>query len=132
LKCLSLKQPYADLLAKGKKTIELRNWNTRFRGEFLVHASRNLDLKACTFYNVDVHKVAKGGIIGKAYLYDVKKYGSVEGLLEDRDKHLLVNPESKSADRRCYGFLVRDAVRFEKFIPYSGKLGFFDVIDICV
>ena len=39
-KCLSLKQPYADLLVAGKKTIELRTWNTKFRGEFLVHASK--------------------------------------------------------------------------------------------
>ena len=40
MKCLSLKQPFADLLALGKKTIELRKWNTKFRGEFLFHASK--------------------------------------------------------------------------------------------
>jgi ASCH domain-containing protein len=28
MKCLSLKQPYAELLVSGKKTIELKNWNT--------------------------------------------------------------------------------------------------------
>jgi hypothetical protein len=39
MKCLSLKQPYAELLISGKKTIELRKWNTSFRGKFLVHAS---------------------------------------------------------------------------------------------
>ena len=38
MKCLSLKQPYAELLVSGKKTIELRIWNTKFRGEFLMHA----------------------------------------------------------------------------------------------
>ena len=41
-KCLSLKQPYADLVVSGKKTIELRTWNTKFRGEFLVHASKKV------------------------------------------------------------------------------------------
>ena len=40
MKCSSLKQPYADLLASGKETIELRNWNTKFRGKFLIHASK--------------------------------------------------------------------------------------------
>jgi len=39
----SLKQPYAELLVSRKKTIELRNWNTSFRGKFLVHASKNVD-----------------------------------------------------------------------------------------
>ena len=42
MKCLSLKQPFAELLASGKKTIELRKWNTRFRGRFLIHACRIL------------------------------------------------------------------------------------------
>ena len=28
-----------------------------------------------------------------------------------------------------YGFLIKDAVKFDKTIPYLGKLGFFDVCD---
>ncbi|MEK6867048.1 MAG: ASCH domain-containing protein, partial [Thermoproteota archaeon] len=27
MKCLSVSQPFADLIISGKKTIELRNWN---------------------------------------------------------------------------------------------------------
>ena len=49
MKCLSLKQPFAELLATGKKTVELRNWNTNFRGEFIIHASRSIDDKACSY-----------------------------------------------------------------------------------
>jgi len=36
MKALSLKQPFAELILQGKKTIELRKWNTKFRGEFLI------------------------------------------------------------------------------------------------
>ena len=43
MKCLSLKQRYAELLVSGKKTIKLRNWNTKFRGIFSIHASKNVD-----------------------------------------------------------------------------------------
>lgn len=39
MKTLSLKQPFAELILSGKKKIELRKWNTSFRGEFLIHAS---------------------------------------------------------------------------------------------
>jgi hypothetical protein len=28
-----------DLLLSGEKAIELRKWNTKFRGKFLIHAS---------------------------------------------------------------------------------------------
>ncbi|MDH3854192.1 MAG: ASCH domain-containing protein, partial [Nitrosopumilus sp.] len=27
MKCLSISQPFADLVISGKKNIELRNWN---------------------------------------------------------------------------------------------------------
>ena len=40
MKALSLKQPFAELIVSGKKNIELRKWNTKFRGEFLIHASK--------------------------------------------------------------------------------------------
>ena len=51
-KCLSLRQPYAELIVSGRKTIELRKWNTRFRGEFLVHASKAIDKEACKLHGI--------------------------------------------------------------------------------
>ena len=36
MKCLSLKQPFAELLAIGEKIVELRKWNTKFRANFLI------------------------------------------------------------------------------------------------
>jgi len=53
-KCLSLRQPYAELIVSGRKTIELRKWNTRFRGEFLVHASKAIDKEACKLHGINV------------------------------------------------------------------------------
>ena len=73
-KCLSLKQPYAELLVSGKKTIELRSWDTKFRGEFLVHASKKIDKEACERNKIDPESFTTGAIIGKAILYDVKYY----------------------------------------------------------
>ena len=39
MKALSLKQPWASLLAHGKKTIELRSWSTTHRGMLAICAS---------------------------------------------------------------------------------------------
>lgn len=36
---LSIKQPWAELIASGRKTIELRSWSTSYRGPILVVAS---------------------------------------------------------------------------------------------
>ena len=40
MKTLSIKQPWAELILQGRKKIELRKWNTNFRGEFLIHTSK--------------------------------------------------------------------------------------------
>lgn len=43
MRALSLRQPYATLIAIGAKSIETRSWPTRYRGSLLIHASARLD-----------------------------------------------------------------------------------------
>lgn len=38
MKALTLRQPWASLVALGVKTIETRSWSTRYRGRLLIHA----------------------------------------------------------------------------------------------
>ena len=38
MKALTIIQPWATLLAAGKKRIETRSWKTNYRGEILIHA----------------------------------------------------------------------------------------------
>ena len=125
MKCLSLKQPYADLLAFGEKTIELRKWNTKFRGEFLIHASKNIDLQACERLDIDIDKLTIGAIIGSAFLYDFKEYSNQEEFNKDKQKHFSI--VTKYFEGYKYGFLIRNARLFKKSIPYRGRLRFFEV-----
>jgi len=122
-KCLSLKQPFAELLVSGKKTIELRTWNTKFRGEFLVHASKKMDKEAFEKNRIDPDSLIVGAIIGKAILFDVKFYKNRNLFLKDRSKHLAA---TKYSDHR-YGFLIRAARRFRKPLIIPGRLRFFNV-----
>lgn len=39
MKALSIKQPWASLIAHGIKNIENRTWKTKFRGRIFIHAS---------------------------------------------------------------------------------------------
>ena len=39
IRALSLKQPYANLVASGKKSMETRTWSTKYRGDMLICAS---------------------------------------------------------------------------------------------
>ena len=40
-KAISLKQPWANLVASGKKTIETRKWKTKHRGDLVICSSQN-------------------------------------------------------------------------------------------
>jgi hypothetical protein len=41
IKALSVKQPWANLIAAGEKTIETRTWTTDYRGPILIVSSRS-------------------------------------------------------------------------------------------
>jgi hypothetical protein len=123
MKCLSLKQPYAELLVSGQKTIELRTWNTKFRGEFLIHASKKIDRQACDSLKIDPHQLTKGAIVGKATLTDVKFYHDSKSFLRDKNKH----HSNARFVKKLYVFKISNAHKFRKPTLMNGRLGFFNV-----
>ncbi|MDC8438466.1 MAG: ASCH domain-containing protein, partial [Candidatus Nitrosotenuis sp.] len=86
-KCLSVSQPFADLIVRGKKTIEIRSWNTKFRGEFLIHSPTRIRTHDCKRLHIDEKALVTGAIIGKAVLYDVKKYTTKSEWQRDKKYH---------------------------------------------
>ena len=118
MKVLSLKQPYAELVVSGRKKIELRSWNTKIRGEFLIHASKTPDLNAMKQFGFD--SLPCGLIVGKAKLVEVKHYNSKEEHAKDKELHLA------SSDWGNYGFILEDAQRIEPPIPARGNLNFWN------
>jgi hypothetical protein len=79
VKVLSLQQPWANLVIAGEKQFETRGWQTHYRGELYIHASKSfagLNLELC---QLDPHfkkaipdrsKLKLGAIIGKVNLID--------------------------------------------------------------
>lgn len=122
MKCLSISQPFAELIILGKKTIELRSWNTNFRGEFLIHAPLKIRKKDCKRLKINQNLVT-GSIVGKATLDDVKFYHTAKEVMRDKDLHLA----SKDFQNKRFGFLIKNPKAFRIPIPWKGQLGLFDV-----
>ncbi len=118
MKTLSIKQPWAELIVSGEKKIELRNWNTNFRGNFLIHASKSPDAKAMKEFGFN--NLPFGFIVGKVELVDVKKYKNSGELLKDKKLHLA------SGDWGKFGFILKNPERFENPILAKGNLGFWE------
>jgi hypothetical protein len=117
MKVLSLKQPYAELNEQGGKKIELRNWNTKFRGEFLIYDSKVPDKVAMEKF--EFSKLRIGCIVGNAEIVDVKKYIYVNEFELDNDLDLA------SDDLECFGFILENVQRVKE-IPCRGRLGFWE------
>jgi hypothetical protein len=121
MKALSLRQPYAELVVSGRKTIELRTWNTSIRGEVFIHASLNTDKDAMARFGFT--KLPTGCVVGKVKIIDVKHYLDEAAHTADGDKHMA------NSTWGTYGFVLVDAQRVET-IPAKGALGFWDAKDI--
>jgi len=104
VKCLSVKQPYTDMILSGSKKEEFRSWPTVFTGELCIHASKKPDKKAMKKYNLDPNKFTYGCVLGTVEVIGVKKYGI-----------------------RDYGWQLKNPKRFKEPIPHKGKLSFFEV-----
>ena len=122
MKCLSVSQPFAELIILGKKTIELRKWNTNYRGELLIHAPLKIRKDDAKRLKID-KKFVTGAIVGKVEIFDVKKYDSQKQVKSDQKFHFA----SKNFHDRTYGFLLKNAKAFRIPIPYKGQLGLFEV-----
>ncbi len=125
VRALTFIEPFGSLVALGKKKIELRNWNTRFRGTFLIHTSRTLpneiDLELL------IIPIQRGVIIGKVDLIDVKNYSSYSEYLKDCDLHLTHRYfEEKDFPNRAHGFILENPVKFAYAMPAKGKLNFWE------
>ena len=55
MKVLTLKQPWATLVAEGIKKYEFRSWKTTYRGKILIHAGSGIDKEDMKkFQNLDL------------------------------------------------------------------------------
>jgi len=120
LKCLSVSQPFADLIVSGKKRSELRSWNTRIRGEFLVHAPLKVRREDARRRRVDKSFVP-GAVVGKAEIFGVKTYRTWTEMRGDYRSHL-----APKTFRARYGFMLKNAKMLRVPIPCRGRLGFFE------
>jgi hypothetical protein len=121
VKALSLKQPWAELILLGKKTIETRTWNTSHRGRFLIHAAAHPDLKKmqeCGFAELPV-----GCIVGEAEIAGVKEYADLASWNADAEKHRA--PLTEWTKKR-YGYVLENVKRLP-LKRCKGKLNFFEV-----
>jgi hypothetical protein len=126
---LSLKQPWAALLANGRKTIEVRRWPTARRGRVLIHAARVPDERPEAWALVPAHLLEmarlRGGIIGVGEITTCLPYRTLKAFVADRARHL---NEPAWFQPGLYGFAFTKLTVLP-FRAYPGWMRFFPVED---
>jgi hypothetical protein len=128
IKALSLKQPYAWLIANGYLLVDDRTWGTQYCGPMLIHASKGLyeqfyhHIKSSTNIPIpDRDKLEYGGIVGIGKLVLCCKPDDLpEGISHEQRVHF------GGVYKEHYGFLFEQATPLA-FMPYLGKLGIFEI-----
>lgn len=118
LPVLSIRQPWPWLILNAGKDIENRDWCTKYRGRFNIHASKGMKVdeywdakdfaQRLGFTIPGYNDLQRGGIIGSAELVDC-----------------VTQSPSKWFFGK-YGFVLRDP-QSHTFYPCKGQLGFFKV-----
>ena len=125
---LSIKQPWASLVLRGHKTIEIRKWNTPKRGRIYVHTGRIADDRDegwnCLPAKIDSLVKKRGGVIGSVELVDVIRYTTIEDFRADAASHY--NDPEWFLPPVLYGFRL-EKPRIEPFRAIPGNVRFFRV-----
>ncbi len=127
MKVITIKQPWATLIAKGYKEYEFRTWKTKYRGDILIHAGKSIDKKAMErFENLNLD-YPLGQIIAKATITDcVKVDEGLRSILEKKDPVVYKGVINKTSnDWDGYGFKLEDIKEINP-IKINGKLSLWD------
>jgi len=113
MKAITIKQPWAQLIARRLKHIENRSWVTSYRGPLIIQASMQDDPVALEVIedrfgvSINRNQLHRGVIVAIADLVDI---------VDDHPSLWFVGP---------YGWILRN-IRPLPAMPMRGKLSIFD------
>ena len=119
MRVITLKKPWASLVANGLKIYEFRNMNYSYRGKILIHAGKGIDNEAMERveeYNLDY---PQSKILAEVEIVDCIKI--------DKEFNEMINklnsPVYGTKDRTGYAWKLDNIkkINIEKFI--NGKQG---------
>jgi hypothetical protein len=121
MKALSFRQPWAELVLQGRKTMDLRTYNTHYRGRILIHAAQTVETGDARRFDLDPTGLAAGGFVGTVEVRDVIALDEAT-YEQTQDQHL----NGRSFRSGMYGWVLADPQRFAACIPAPGRTNLFE------
>ncbi|WP_298118084.1 ASCH domain-containing protein [Flavobacterium sp.] len=137
MKALSIKQPWASLIAHGIKDIENRTWKTNFRGRIYINASAKIDKNFHKILSEEQRNVLRD----TKEPYDITHLSAIIGEVDIVDcviNHSSIwaekTPFAQSGNQRfypdkpIYNWVLANPVLYDKpILNVKGKLSFWEI-----
>ena len=124
MKVLTIKQPWATLIMQGDKRFEFRSWQTKYRGDLLIHAGKGIDkvaMKRLERYLPNELPFVK--ILGKVTLVDcVRMCPEFKELLLQENSDIY----TESSFKENFGWQVENVQVFDEPIDAKGHLSLWE------
>ena len=123
MKVLTLKQPWATLVAEGIKKYEFRSWKTKYRGKLLIHAVAGVDKKELKRFEKLKLDYPSKRIIAEVELEDCLKID------EELNNKIIAenNIAYGSKKREGYAWKLTNIKKIESKEIINGKLGLWNI-----
>lgn len=125
MKVITIKQPFATLIAEGIKDYEFRTWKTKYRGVILIHAGKGIDKKAMEKYKHLNLNYPSGCIVAKANLVDCIEINDAARVMLNKKNSLVYSNIIRNTDWKGYGFKLENVSKVKE-IKINGKLSLWD------
>lgn len=125
MKVITIKQPFASLIAEGIKCYEFRTWRTKYRGEILIHAGKGVDKKAMKKFEKYNLEYPSGMIIAKVNITDCILIDDEMKEQLRKENELVYSGAINNTEKKEYGFKLENVVKIDP-IPINGKLSLWD------
>lgn len=125
MKVITIRQPWATLIAKGYKKYEFRTWKTNYRGKLLIHAGKGIDKKYLDRFKHLNLEYPTGCIIACVEVTDcVYITDEIAKTLYNKDP-IVYNGLMNKSNWDGYGFKLEEVNQI-KPIKANGKLSLWD------
>lgn len=125
MKVITIKQPFATLIALGIKQYEFRTWKTKYRGDLLIHAGKGVDKKAMKKYEYLNLDYPSGAIIAKATITDCILIDQKMREVLQKENAFVYSSIIRHTEWKGYGFKLSNVEKISP-IDINGKLSLWD------
>ena len=124
MKVITLKQPWATLVAEGLKKYEFRSWKYSYRGEILIHAGKGVDKEAMKKFKHLNLNYPRSRIIAKVKILDCVKLDKEINENIIRENELVYGHKY---DRTGYAWKLEVIEKIDDDKVISGKQGIWNI-----